>query len=606
MSKLNTWLRAKQKLFLVAVCCVLMVVFVVPGIFNPKPSRAKGGTIFGESVSGKHVYNLARNLLPFFGEDRPKDVEIFAHAWELLIMDREADRCGVTVSDSEIADFLAGTFPASGGGVDEARYADLLQRNGVNRAEYEKTLRLLIRDFKVRAAVRQSVALPEDEAWMWYTHDRQRVKARYVMLDGAVLSRLTSTHEGEIRAFYAQYKDTPKSAGPYGAGYQQPERVKIEYVLASREKFENRAPVADDEILKYYEEHKADYVVAGKKDADTPEAGVVEGEDDATAEEAPVYKPLAEVHSQIEKKLREEAAAKAMEKTMKKVNEAIWKALEVPFGSQEAGAVDLKDIATQFDLTYVETDFFTAEDCEKILPGASELRRRAFNRGMGGIGVVSPRMKADEDEFVFRLLESRPPEPLPFEKVAESVKKHFRLKLAADLAQTLASRAGEAPDFDAAVETIRSAVAELVEDTGKTDGRRERDAFLTLGESDSFERPRTATFAGQVHRYHMGAGLPGNVDSTNFADTAFNLKDGEIGLAVDSEQAPRTFFVLERSAIEFPSREEFEQEKAYVMPRLLSEKRAEVLETWQSDLRRRADPSPDVMKFLELLPHWAG
>jgi len=609
MSKLNRWLRAKQKIFLVVVCCVCMVTFVVgPGALRLlDPDLTPEGTIFGETVSGKRAYNLARNLIPFFGENRPSDPEMFAHAWQLLIMDREADRCGIAVSDSEMTEFLTSRFAGPDGSFEAARYAEFLQRSGVNRAEYEETLRLLLRDFKVRSAVHQSIALPEEEAWMWYTQDRQRVKARYVMLDAHTLSKLTSPSEEEVHAFYEKYKDIPKLTGPYDAGYQRPEHVKIEYVLASREKFEESATVSEDDILDYYEEHKADYAVPENEDAEiSGDSAAAEETDEAADEDAPAYKPLAEVRPQIVEKLRREAADTAMEETMKQVNKAIWEALEVPFGSQQAGVADLKEIAAQFGLTYVETDFFAAADCAKILPGAPELRRKAFNQGMGGLGVVSPRLKAREGEFVFRVLESQPPEPRPFEEVQDDVTKHCRLKTAADLAQTIASRAGEAPDFDTAAETIRSAVADLLADLETPDDGKGPEAYFTVAETDFFGRVQVSRFGGREHRYHLGAGLPGNATSTNFADAAFNLNDGETALVVDSEQTPKYFFVLERTGVEFPSREDFEQEKDRVMPRLLSDKRTDVVETWQADLRARANPSPEVMKFLQLLPEWAG
>ena len=234
------------------------------------------------------------------------------------------------------------------------------------------------------------------------------------------------------------------------------------------------------------------------------------------------------------------------------------------------------------------------------------MRRKAFDRGTSAAKVPSSPLEAKDGRFVFRVLESQPPAPRPFNEVRDDVTKHCRMKKAADLAQTIASRAGEAPDFGAAIETIRSAIADLLEDRETPDDGNEPDAYFTVDETDFFGRVQVSRFGAQEHRYHMGAGLPGNADSVHFAEAAFNLKDGEIALVVDSEQTPEYFFVIERTGVEFPSRQDFEREKDRVMPRLLAEKRADVLGSWHADLQARADPSPEVKKFLQLLPEWAG
>ena len=287
---------------------------------------------------------------------------------------------------------------------------------------------------------------------------------------------------------------------------------------------------------------------------------------------------------------------------MKEVNDTIWKALDVPFGSEEVRTVDLAAIAKDLHLDHRTTDFFSAEEAPKILPGARALAKEAFGQGLGSIGRVSRTLGAGDGKFVFKLLDIRRAEPAPYEEAMQDVETHLRLKKGSELALEIAGNAIAAADLKAAATVVENALAELLKDAGEAAGKKEAKDLFHTGESNFFGRP--LTFRGS-RKFHFGAGLPGGVNSVNYAEAAFALRDGEVGMATDSSEA-RAVFLLQRTGVQPADRKAFDAEKDRVMQRLLYAKSEEVLSSWKRDLRRRAHPSEEVMKFLVLLPDWSG
>jgi len=617
MSQVNVWLRSKEKLVLTALCCILMVTFVIGGstmvsLFKPAP--IPDGRIFGKKVSGGDVFNLARQLALFTDSDRGFRKEmLLALAWDVTISLEEAKRYGIRASDADLNKALAQRFPLKDGGLDFAAYRNFLGRHAVNRGDYEDTLKSLLTAQKVRAMVQESVTLPGEEAWRWYSRDNERVKARYIQIQARDLAPLVNAEESELKSFYKQYRDTENGKGPYGAGYLEPEKVRIEYVFASAGKFGKDAKISDKQIEERYEADKDKLFrkpPSPKKDSDKAKAKKDDKKAEKPEKEEIAYKPLAEVRKQIERTLRKEAGDKKVDAVMKEVNEAIWKALDVDLNADEEPTVDLAALAKRFKLDYRKTGLFSADEIPTILPGASDLKERAFGQSLDNVGVAKPVLKARDGKFTFKLLEIKRPSPAPFEKVRDKVEEHLRLKKASELALEIVSNAVGAADLDAAGKIVEEAVANLLKDAGDKVKKKKATDYYRAGESKAFTRPREF-YGGR--KFHYGSGLPGNFNSVNFAEVAFHLKDGEVGMADDSDPATpieerrvNAVYLLQRSGVELPDREKFDAEKARIVPRLLRSKRQEVLAAWRQDLRRRAHPSEEVMKFLRLLPDWAG
>jgi hypothetical protein len=585
-AKLNQWFRAKTKVIFIIICVVIMVVWFVPIDRLLEGTGGTKGTIFGEGVPAGTVDSLA-HMLFYLGGQQGRDAQYLAYAqtWESLILAHEAESYGINVSDEDIRTALMGRFASAQGGLDMDVYGAFLAEIQTPRPQFEKGLRTFIAANKMLAVVRDSMLMTEDEAWLWYARDKQWAKAAYIQLRGEDFAPFVSLNPEEIQRFYQTYADRDPDMDPNGVGYLQPERVKIEYVMLPFAGILDTVEVTDEEVGKYYEEHKEEYKLgkASTAPADAPDE----------------YTPLETVAADIKGKLRLDKAKTVAAVRMKEVNEEIWKRLDVPFGSEEVRNVELAEIATQFGLECKTTDFFTADQAGQVIPGGEVLARLAFGRGTGGTYRPSAPLNGNDGMFIFQIVESHPAQAAPYEDVKLQVAKDYQMEQGLNLAMEIAAKAAEAPTLDAATEIIKTEAAALIEEKGDTEAKPQD--FYVRGESDYFSRP--SEIWGQ--RYARFTGLPGNFNYVNFADRAFALKEGETAMAVEPEGS-RAAFVLRRIGTRPADRAEFEKNKDNIIRQISQQKAEAHLLTWFEDVRRRARPSEEVMKFLQFLPQWAA
>lgn len=585
-AQINEWFRSKTKVIFIIICVVIMIVWFVPVGQLLNGNSGSSGKIFGKSVPAGQVDSFAR-ILFYMGGQQTKDAELMAYAqsWESLIIAQEAENYGITVTDDDIRQALLSRFGAQDGTVDRQAYEQFLVQIRTSKPDFEKFLRTFISANKMLTVVRDSMLMTDEEAWLWYSRDKEWAKAAYIQLRGEDFARFIKPEEAALKDYYEFYATRDPDTDPNNVGYLQPERVKIEYVMLPYANFMEQVEVTDDEVKAYYEEHKAEYKL--KKAADAPA--------DAPEE----YTPMETVAADIKEKLRTEKAKAAAIAKMKEVNDEIWQQLEVPFGSEEVRQVELAKIAPQHGLEYKLTDFFTDKQVAQVLPGGEILRRLAFNRGTGGLYRPSVPQEAKDGVFIFQITESRPAQPAPFEEVRAQVARDYVLEQGLSMAADIAVEAAKAETLDGAVDIIKTKVDELLK--VNTDTEAVPQDFYVRGESEFFSRPSEVW----GNRYALHTGLPGNFNYVNVADSAFALKEGQIGAALEPEGA-RAAFVLERIGTRAADRAEFDKDKENIVRDLKQQKAETHLLTWFEDLRRRAKPSEEAMKFLQYLPQWSA
>jgi len=639
MSKVNVWLRKKQTLILAVLCSVLMVSWYggsqLIGALSRGVGKTSTGTLFGRKVPAREFMALQWRVYRLAQMSKvPPDI-VTAKAWETLLLAEEARRCGLEVTEADVRDLIRRRFPGrSGSGLDEHAYAAFLDRIGLAAAEYEKLMRDLLMSNLLEEMVLTSVVLPKDEAWLWYSRENRTTQVRYIRLRGEDLAPLCTASDAEVRNFYEEKADTPRERG----GYQEPERVQIEYVMAPLAKYAEEVKVTDAEIREYYDSHRDEFRIEApaedketeaqgdtKGEADSTEAsnsgaekddpgsaaskaGAAEGEsssdtaasDEGEKEEAPKVKPLDEVRDEIARKLRTEKGKRRADEIMRQVNEEIWKALEVPFGSEEVRTVSLRELAEKFNLLYRRPPPFTRAEALSVIPGAFRLPEKAFGQGDSAVKVPGPVMTADEGPFIFQILEIQQAHPAPFEEVAAQVAEDLRRRKGFELARKIAEEAAKAANLDEA----KTVVLRLLREAAKGSASIEPDKLFTTGETKFFSAPREHRdyLSGNTVRYLYDIGLAEGHNYARFGDEAFRLNEGQVGWVAEPEI--ETAFVMERAATRPAQRAKFEEEYERVAPRLLEKKRRAVMKTWRADLLRRAQPSDEVLASLARLPEW--
>ena len=603
MSKLNRWLRSKEKTFLIVICCFLMVawyggstIFTMLG----KPS-GQGGSIFDKSISDEELIAMAQRLAALSQQRLPPSVAI-AKAWEIFLLNEEAQRYGIHIAPSDIRSAIQERFPnKAGDGISQKAYNDHLQTLSLTTTAYEKTLKAVLAANHVQQLVIGNVSLPPEEAWLWYNRNNEKIQTRYIMLRAEDLAPLITLQEKDVKAFYEKYADTPRVPGSPQPGYQDPEKVQIEYILAPFKKSLDAVNITSAQVEDYYKKHKQKYRLPEKP---PPKE---EGKDASPAPKKtePEYKPLDDVKEDIQKTLRNEAAWNKAKEIINKVNLEIDSLLSARSDESEAGDVDLKALAQKHGLEYRRTRFFTMDQINTILPGAFALAQKAFGQGIRDLRYPKPPMKADEGYFIFQLLNSRLPQPPPFESIKPEVEKDLRLIHGLILADAIAASVRTAKDFTEAEKLIRNEIARRATEAGVNPepDSKEKTWFLT-GKSDFFARPRPRWgFDGSRYMDHRNTGLPGPYNYARFASAAFDTEPDKIGSAVEP-QLQRAAIVFQRIAYKPADREQFKKNAETVSRELLQEKRAAVISGWRRDLIVRAAPSEEVLKKLFILPEW--
>jgi hypothetical protein len=585
MAGMNKWMREQAKWFLIIICVIIMVTWLVPWNYLFRRAPGAQGKIFGKAVPAQTVEALARTLSSL--SSRPPNLETArAQAWQMLILAEEAKRYGISAGGDEITELLKMRFPAeSGVGYDANAYAMFLQRTGIPEQAFESSLKTYLTAIALVRTVLKSVTLPEDEAWLWYARDNERVQAEYIALRAEAFAPLVAADDKSLQEFYEEHASIPPERDPNGAGYLEPEQVSIEYVLCPYSRYLDSAVVTQQQVKAWYEAHKDQYRVR-------PEA--------AKPDAPPTFKPLAEAAAQIEADLRKEEAARAVDEDMKEVNDEIATQTEVPFGSEEVRAADFAEIAEKFHLIHQVTPLFSADKADAILPGANDLKSKAFGQSAANIRRPSVTLAAQDGKFVFQILKIQDPRPAPFEAIRQQVEKDYRAAKGYELAQEMADQAlkDNPSGLDAAAAKIEAAVAERLKALHFAKGEsdfitKDPKTFVQRGKSDFFTHPKE--YMG--YRFALKTGLPGDGDYTHFVDEAFALKDNELGKALEPAGA-RAVFLLKRIAVEPADRAEFEKNRAGITDDFLARKRDTVRTTWLADVRRRAQPSQEVMNYL--------
>ena len=586
MAAMNKWMREQAKWFLIGICVIIMVTWLVPWNYLMGGTRGPQGRIFGKMVPAQTVEALAMTLSSL-SQPRLDAQAARAEAWQTLILAEEAKRYRISAGDDEVTEFLKRRFPVeSGMGYDAKAYAAFLQRTVISEQAFESSVKARLTALMLARAVLMSVTLPEDEGWLWYARDNERVMAEYIALRAEAFAPLVAADDKSLQEFYEEHKGTAPERDPNGVGYLEPEEVSIEYVLCPFSRYLNSVVVTRQQVNAYYDAHKDQYRVSPPPQPGKPV-------------EPPRFKPLAEVAVQIEADLRKTEAMRAADEDMKDANDEIAVQTEVPFGSEEVRTADFAGIAKKFNLIHQVTPLFPADKADSMLPGASELVSKAFGQSAADIRRPSVTLAARDGEFVFQILQIQDPRPASFEAIRKKVEKDYRAAKGYELAQETADQAlkDNPSSLDAAAANIEAAVAERLKALSFTKEEISKDLkdCVQRGKSDFFARARESMGL----RYATNTGLPGNFAYSNFVDEAFALKENEVGKALEPNGA-YAVFLLKRIAVKPADHAEFEKNIASITADLLTRKRDTVRQTWLADVRRSAQPSKEVMNYLSL------
>lgn len=273
--------RKYQRSLLVAVAILAMLAFFVLPPFlqmsggsaggDPVAARWSGGEVregqLERSVAMRSVVNRFLVEAAVAAGRDPARLPLFPESEEAvvrtLLVNEEARRNGLVVSDSAINDFLAQwtnnlVRPEQLGEI----IAGLrLGPTGVSQHDLFEALRAELTGRNMLFMFQTGFS-GDPPGWRWDYYKRLEQKATLEVVSvpvESVAADVSAPTESDLRALFERYKDAlpdPRSDAP---GFRQPRRAKYEYFIAKREAFEAEAAkeVTDEEIGAFYDKNKA-------------------------------------------------------------------------------------------------------------------------------------------------------------------------------------------------------------------------------------------------------------------------------------------------------------------------------------------------------------
>lgn len=193
--------------------------------------------------------NISQQLLRQLGIER----QILQQMVDEQAALAEAERQGIRVSDQELAAqiFAIPAFQENGRFIGEQRYEQVLrtQPTPMTKSEFEENLRRSMMIDKLRAALTDWMSVPDAEVEREYRQRNERVKLQVVALTADRFRDKVTVTDADVAAHYEAHK----------AEYRVGERRKIRYLLVDQEQARQKIAVTPREVETYYNQNIQQY-----------------------------------------------------------------------------------------------------------------------------------------------------------------------------------------------------------------------------------------------------------------------------------------------------------------------------------------------------------
>jgi peptidyl-prolyl cis-trans isomerase D len=158
----------------------------------------------------------------------------------------EAERQGIRVSDEELAQqiFSIPALQENGRFIGEQRYEQLLasQYPPITKGDFEQNLRRSLMIDKLRSAVTDWIAVSDADLEREYLNRNEKVKLQVVALTADKFRDKVTVNDADIASYYDAHKTE----------YRKGEQRKIHYLLVDRDQLRAKVTVTPQEIESYY------------------------------------------------------------------------------------------------------------------------------------------------------------------------------------------------------------------------------------------------------------------------------------------------------------------------------------------------------------------
>ncbi len=614
-------LRRNTKILLI----IVIVAFVGTSFFVWGKGSITGSdpnavaTVNGEEIPLERYERLYRSYVDFYRQlykDRfsPEVAERLGISRQVLndliqetLVLQRAKAEGISVGDDELrAQIQAIRAFQEDGRFSQERYLSILNRAKIDPATFETEQRRELVRRKMEATIKEGVKVSDMELKQAHAFRREKVRAAWIQVEVSSLMAGVSATDAELEEFMK------RDLGQF----QQPERRRVDYVVASAKAFVTR--VSDADVEAYYKGHAAEFerprrVRVAHILVRVPPVGGSEAEEKAKAkvEEAIKRARAGEDFARLAKEISEDAATAgaggeigsvargelvpAFEQAALalKKGEISREPVRTPFGYHAIKVLDiqggtkrpLKEAASQIRGKLAgegsdRTALAKAEELKEALGSAGdflvEARRRGLEpktallargdslEGVGGLqnaeeavfslalGGVTPPLKTSAGYVVIKVVESLPAAVPPFTEVKGKVAEAFKRQKAQALALA------RAKEVAAAAGKGKDLLA-----AAKKQG-------LSSGDTGFFSRSEPAA----------DRRVPGEVTRV-----AFQLAAGKVSEPVAT---PQGIFVVKTLERRLPDPAGFDKAREELRQQVLAQKKEQAWESWTGSLRAGA------------------
>ena len=568
----NNWFRRNQKKVYIVMIFAMGAWGIGTSAIYFIPQKAIG-TISGEKVTRDQLADFDtrwRRILLSRVQGPVLDL-----VWKQMVFERESNRSGIVVTDSDIYTGLQDLSLQIFGGktnIDNESLVRLMCNTfNVNRNQLLQTIKEVMGIHKLDYFLKRGVKVTTDELWQRYALENEKVKIKLASFEAEDFINTVNVTEDEVKEFYNKYKENfpDISIGTYG--YKEPEKVKVEYIMANYNELRKNVNITDEEMLKYYEENKeTEFKESEKKGPDVEKGDLDSGTSTAKKEsgsESTKFKVFDDVKELIKNKLQNEKSRELANELIVKADDDIYENLD------KLERLSFKDIAEKYGLIYkipesptAKTEYISQAEAEKLLIGTDRFASIAFEKEKYD---PSQPLDALSGKYIFQVVDKLIPTTPPLSEIYEKVK----LDLKTDKA------------FKKAQETAEQCLNKIKVASFKED----YDAFVTeigskkheIGVTDYISRP-TIT---KNRQYGYIASL--QMYRPDVVTKAFELKENEIGLAVEEgdKKASYLITIVEKQEAK---REEFDNKIDQIRRRYVAEKQRYILSKWEDDIVKKA------------------
>ena len=204
------------------------------------------------------IDNLERMYRELYKQNVPPDLikslDLKSKAIDQLVrvtlMRQEAERIGLQVSDTELAESIQGIAAFQDSGVfTKERYLDVLRANNIQAGEFEEAQREEVLLRKMEDIIGAGVQVSDAELREQYHLDNDKVNLAFARVKAADFAGQVQVADADLQAYYDAHKEE----------FRVPERARIEVLQYAASAFEGQATVADADVQAYYDNHREQY-----------------------------------------------------------------------------------------------------------------------------------------------------------------------------------------------------------------------------------------------------------------------------------------------------------------------------------------------------------